>query len=175
MRPSKPLMGVGGGGGLHPFCFGVRLFNRPSPLFFSYLGLVLLPSRLRTRMSRNLSPRSLLSERPLGIDYQSKLRHKHTHKHKHKKNELVRFSCDYAYVDPVFTCLHMCLCLCLCPSELENQAQEICCYLNRVQCLQLADNENRQYADTVPSVSKARLTIYESLRSMRVCKSRCPY
>ena len=59
----------GGGGGLHPFCFGVRLFNRPSPLFFSYLGLVLLPSRLRTRMSRNLSPSSLLSERPLGIDY----------------------------------------------------------------------------------------------------------
>ena len=27
------------------------------------------------------------------------------HKHKHKKNELVRFSCAYAYVDPVFTCL----------------------------------------------------------------------
>ena len=24
------------------------------------------------------------------------------HKHKHKKNELVRFSCVYAYVDPEF-------------------------------------------------------------------------
>ena len=48
--------------------------------------------------------------------HQSKLRHKH--KHKHKKNELVRFSCAYAYVDPVFTCLHMCLCLC----ASENQA-----------------------------------------------------
>ena len=36
-----------------------------------------------------------------------KLRHKH--KHKHKKNELVRFSCAYAYVSAVFTCLHMCL------------------------------------------------------------------
>ena len=30
------------------------------------------------------------------------------------------YTCDYAYVDPVFTCLHMCLCLCLCASE--NQA-----------------------------------------------------
>ena len=40
------------------------------------------------------------------------------HKHKHKKNELVRFSCAYAYVNPVFTCLHMCLCLC----TSENQA-----------------------------------------------------
>ena len=49
---------------------------------------------------------------------QSKLRHKH----KHKDNELVRFSCAYAYayVDPVFTCLHICLSLCLCASE--NQA-----------------------------------------------------
>ena len=36
----------------------------------------------------------------------SKLPHKH--KHKHKKNELVRFYCAYAYVDPVFTCLQMC-------------------------------------------------------------------
>ena len=46
------------------------------------------------------------------------------HKYKHKKNELVRFSCAYAYVNPVFTCLHMCLwlylILCLCASE--NQA-----------------------------------------------------
>ena len=33
--------------------------------------------------------------------HKSKLRHKH----KLKKNELVRFSCAYAYVDPVFTCL----------------------------------------------------------------------
>ena len=156
MRPSRPLVGVGGGFYTR-FALGFVCLTGPSP-YFSLILLVLLPSRLRTRMSRNLSPRSLLSERPLGIDYQSKLRHEHTDKHKHKKNELVRFSCDYAYayVDPVFTCLHMCLCLCLCPSELENQAQEICCYLNRVQCLQLADNENRQYADTVPSVSKAR-------------------
>ena len=42
------------------------------------------------------------------------------------KNELVRFSCAYvyAYVDPVFTCLHMwlCLCLCLCLCASENQA-----------------------------------------------------
>ena len=42
-------------------------------------------------------------------------------KHKHEKNELVRFSCAYAYayVDPVFICLHMysCLCLYLCASE----------------------------------------------------------
>ena len=52
--------GCVGGRGLHPFCFGVRLFNPPSlppppPDFFSYLGLVLSPSRLRTRMSRNSS------------------------------------------------------------------------------------------------------------------------
>ena len=46
-----------GGRGLHPFCFGVRLFNPPSPHpdFFSYLGLVLSPSRLRTLMCRNSS------------------------------------------------------------------------------------------------------------------------
>ena len=59
-------------------------------------------------------------------------------KHKNKKNNLVRFlvlmlmlmstqfslayTCDYAYVDPVFTCLHMCLCLCLCLCASENQA-----------------------------------------------------
>ena len=46
------------------------------------------------------------------------------HKYNHKRNELVRFSCAYAYVDPVFTCLHMylslCLILCLCAKE--NQA-----------------------------------------------------
>ena len=48
--------GVGDGrGGLHPFCFGFRLFNPPSPYFFSYLGLVQSPSRRRTRMSRNSS------------------------------------------------------------------------------------------------------------------------
>ena len=46
---------------------------------------------------------------------------KHKHKHKHKKNELVHFSCAYAYVDPVFTCLHMCFCLCLCLCTSENQ------------------------------------------------------
>ena len=34
------------------------------------------------------------------------------------------FSCAYAYgyVDPVVTCLHMCLCLCLCLCASENQA-----------------------------------------------------
>ena len=35
------------------------------------------------------------------------------HKYKHKKNQLVRFPCANAYVNPVFTCLHMCLWLCL--------------------------------------------------------------
>ena len=44
--------------------------------------------------------------------------------HKHKKNELVRFSCAYAYVDPFSTCLHICLCLCLCSCASENQALE---------------------------------------------------
>ena len=28
-------------------------------------------------------------------------------KQMHKNNELVRFSCAYAYVDPIFTCLHV--------------------------------------------------------------------
>ena len=49
------------------------------------------------------------------------------HKHKHKKNELVRFSCAYAYVDPVFwlayTCAYAYASLFLCASEkqaLEN-------------------------------------------------------
>ena len=44
----------------------------------------------------------------------SKLQHTLEHKRK-----LVCFSCAYAYayVHPVFTCLHMCLCLCLCASE----------------------------------------------------------
>ena len=52
--------------------------------------------------------------------HRSKLRRKH----EHKKNELVRFSCAYAYayVDPVFTCLHMCLCLYLCICASKNQA-----------------------------------------------------
>ena len=54
---AKPLVGVEGRGGvgLHPFCFVVPLFDPPSPLFFSYLGLVLSTSRLRNRMSRNSS------------------------------------------------------------------------------------------------------------------------
>ena len=51
---------------------------------------------------------------------QSKLRH--NQKDKDKKNDLVHFSCAYAYVDPVFTCLHMCLCLYLCICASENQA-----------------------------------------------------
>ena len=48
--------------------------------------------------------------------HKSKLQHKH--KHKYKKNKLVGFSCAYAfaYIDPVFTCLHICLCV------IENQA-----------------------------------------------------
>ena len=49
------LWGWRGGVGLHPFCFVVPLFDPPSPLFFSYLGLVLSTSRLRNRMSRNSS------------------------------------------------------------------------------------------------------------------------
>ena len=40
---AKPSCGGGGGVGLHPFCF------------ISYFGLVLSPSRLRTRMSRDSS------------------------------------------------------------------------------------------------------------------------
>ena len=45
-------------------------------------------------------------------------------KHKNKKNDLVRFLVLMlnAFVDPVFTCLHMCLCLCLCLCASENQA-----------------------------------------------------
>ena len=51
-----PFGGWGWGGGLHPFCFGVSLFNPHSPLIFSpYLGLVLSPSCLWTCMSRNSS------------------------------------------------------------------------------------------------------------------------
>ena len=50
--------GGGGGVGLHPFCFVVRLFDPPSSNFFSYLGLVLSTSRLRTHMSRNSSLKS---------------------------------------------------------------------------------------------------------------------
>ena len=50
--------------------------------------------------------------------------------HKHKDistRRMAHLTCAYAYayVDPVFTCLHMCLCLCLCL------------------CLYLWDNENR--------------------------------
>ena len=45
------LWGWRGGVGLHPFCFVVPLLDPPSPLFFSYLGLVLSTSRLRNRMS----------------------------------------------------------------------------------------------------------------------------
>ena len=57
----------------------------------------------------------------------SKLRHKHKHKH---KEQTCPFFCAhaYAYVDPVFTCLHMCLSLCLSASE--NQALALtspCC------------------------------------------------
>lgn len=54
MRRLSPLWGWGGVG-LHSFCFVVP----PSALFiFSYLGLALSPSRLRTRMSRNSSLKS---------------------------------------------------------------------------------------------------------------------
>ena len=53
--PSKPIAGVEGGVGLHPFCFVVRFFLPFLPPFFSHLGLALSPSRLRTRMSRNSS------------------------------------------------------------------------------------------------------------------------
>ena len=55
--PVEAPCGCVGGRGLHLFCFGVRLFNPPPPPpdFFSYLGLVLSPSRLRTLMCRNSS------------------------------------------------------------------------------------------------------------------------
>ena len=65
----KPLLGVRAGGGLHPFCFGVRLFNPPSPLFFLLScssPIVFSPACPVTHL---LSPRPLLSERPLRIDY----------------------------------------------------------------------------------------------------------
>ena len=63
---------LGGGGGLHPFCFGACLFNPPSPpprfflLSWSYCGLACPATHL-------LSPRPLLCERPLGIDYYREL------------------------------------------------------------------------------------------------------
>ena len=55
MRPSKPLVGVGMGGGVYTLALGFVCLTLPSPYFFSYLGLVLSPSRLRTHMSRNSS------------------------------------------------------------------------------------------------------------------------
>ena len=46
---------VGGGGVYTRFALGFVCLTLPPPDFFSYLGLVLSPSRLRTRMSRNSS------------------------------------------------------------------------------------------------------------------------
>ena len=45
--PSEPIAGLGGGVGLHPFCFVVCFLYPPSSLFFSPLGLALSPSRLQ--------------------------------------------------------------------------------------------------------------------------------
>ena len=45
--PSKPIAGLGGGIGLHPFCFVVYFLYPPSSHFFSLLGLALSPSRLQ--------------------------------------------------------------------------------------------------------------------------------
>ena len=42
----------------------------------------------------------------------------------HQSKLHVRFSCAYAYVAGVLTCLHMYLCLCLCLCAGENQALE---------------------------------------------------
>ena len=66
--PSKPLLGVRGGG-LHPFCFGVRLFNPSSPLFFLLSCSSPIAFSPACPVTHLFSPRPLLSERPLRIDY----------------------------------------------------------------------------------------------------------
>ena len=55
--PVEAPCGGGGGGVYTRFALGFVCLTLPPPPphFFSYLGLVLSPSRLRTRMSRNLS------------------------------------------------------------------------------------------------------------------------
>ena len=61
----------GGGGDLHPFCSGVRLFTPPPPTTFSLILVYsyrLLACGLACPVTHLLSPRPLLSERPLGID-----------------------------------------------------------------------------------------------------------
>ena len=61
---AKPLVGVGGGGGggeglaYTRFALWFVCLTLPHPFFFSYLGLVLSTSRLRTHMSRNSSLKS---------------------------------------------------------------------------------------------------------------------
>lgn len=52
---AKPLVAVEGRGWPTPVLLCGALFDPPSPLFFSYLGLVLSTSRLRNRISRNSS------------------------------------------------------------------------------------------------------------------------
>ena len=55
MRPLKPLVGVGVGVSTR-FALGFACLTLPPPPdFFPYLGLVVSPSRLRTRMSRAAS------------------------------------------------------------------------------------------------------------------------
>ena len=81
--PLEPLVGVGGGVGLHSFCFEARLLTLPlpphlphppppPPLFFisswcSPIALLLADSHVPSLISR--VPRPSLSELPLGIDY----------------------------------------------------------------------------------------------------------
>ena len=64
----------GGNGGSTPVCFGIRLFNPPSPSppIFSLIlveSYRLLACGLSCPVTHLLSPRPLLCERPLGIDY----------------------------------------------------------------------------------------------------------
>ena len=53
--PSKPLLGVRRGGVYTRFALGFVCLILPPPCFFSYLVLVLSPSRLQTHMSCNSS------------------------------------------------------------------------------------------------------------------------
>ena len=58
---------VGGGVGLHSFCLGGRLLDPPFPLFFlSHYRL--LACGLACPVTQLWRPRSLLRERPLGIE-----------------------------------------------------------------------------------------------------------
>ena len=70
MCRQSPFWGWGGGGGgKHLFCFGVRLFNPPSPMFFLLSCSSPIAFSPACPVTHLLSPRPLLSERPLRIDY----------------------------------------------------------------------------------------------------------